>query len=306
MSTKRHLSGASIAVVLVGLWWTYRHEPVRSERDEPASSSSQSNRSAIAAIGRPPAIKVSQTISDRPGTTNAISATALLLGQATQSLDLSYEVFSKFTPSEVDYLNQCYRSRTNLLDRKDLTRVLCVIGNEETVQLFIRCLLDEQAGKVFREEDSELGRDPEVVLWSTITSLGVLASRHDSAFNFLKGAIRPEYWSAAINWQSQYGDDNVGLVTNWSIQALGNTGRAEARDILSGLLKNPPTPWPPGMPKQKQRTFEGAIFTAAYLLDLIDEVGMDNLRADHAPPLMVGFQQWSASEKGKKWLQMKH
>lgn len=306
MSKKRLFWGAFIVVVLVGLWRTYRHEPAFPEKAEPVGSISLSNHSAIAAIGRPPAIKALITVSDRVATSNVISASAMLLGQATQSLDLSYEVFSKFTPGDVDYLNHCYRSRTNLLDRRELTRVLGVVGNEETVRLFVRCLLNEQAGKSFKEEDTQIGRDPEVVLWTTVTSLGVLASRHDSAFEFLKRAIRPEYWSAAINWQSQFGDSNVGLMTDWAIQALGNTGRAEAREILAGLLRNPPTPWPPAGQNKRQRTFEGAIISAAYMLDRIEEVGgMANFNAGHGPPLMVGFQQWSASEKGKLWLQKK-
>lgn len=292
-------------VALVAFWGTFRPEPVLPDKGGIPKAAVNSNSAVSAAAGRPRATKIRQSVSTRAGFTNKISGQALLLGQATQAVGITYETFSKFTPQDVDYLNKCYRDRTNLLDRLELTRVLGVMGNEETVRLFIRCVLEEQNGKIFTEQDAQVGRNQELVLWSTVTSLGMLASRSDTAFDFLKRTIRPEYWSAAINWQSHYGDDSVGLMTNWAIQALGNTGRQEARLILTELLRNQPTPWPPGLPRNRQRTFEGAIISAAYMLDRIDELGMENFKAGKGLPGMVGFKEWRASEKAKPWLQNK-
>lgn len=123
----------------------------------------------------------------------------------------------------MNYLNECYRSRTNLVDRAELTTVLGKIGNEQTVAHFIHCLTAEQAGKVFNEKDHPFGHDPESVLFNPTAALGVLASRYDSAFEFLKQGVRPEFWDATIQWKSEKGPRTVGMMTSDTIEVLGSS-----------------------------------------------------------------------------------
>jgi hypothetical protein len=293
---------ATLLAAGVVLWLTMGHRSSVSGTDPLPVGKATTNSGWHAASSSQKKVKRR----DQPYDTSALSADALRLGQATQEVDLTYEVAAKFTAQDLAYLNECYRTRTNLVDRAELTRVLGMIGNEETVQLFIKCLTEEQAGKRFMEQAEDPNREPELVLWTTLTSLGLLASSHDSAFAFLKGTVRPEYWNATINWQSHHGHRSVGLMTNWAIQAIANSGRPEAREVLAELVQNSPTPWPPGFPKNHQRTFDGAIISAAYMLDRIEMVGgMDNFKAGHGPPMMTGFSEWRSSEKAKPWLQAK-
>lgn len=292
-------------VALIAFWVSFRPEPPHPDMGGLPKAVSNSNSTVSAAAGWPRATKIRQSASSRAGSTNEISEQALLLGQSTQAVGITYETFSKFTSRDVDYLNRCYRDRTNLLDRLELTRVLGVVGNEETVKIFIRCLMEEQAGKVLTDHDVDINLDPEFVLWATLTSLGVLASQFNSAFAYLKQGVRPEYWHTAINWQSYRGPSSPGLMANWAIQALGNTGRAEAREILLELFRNPPTPWPPGAPKSMQRTFEGAITSAAFRLDYIEQYGAEVAKSGKGPDPRFVYPVWEKSEKGKIWLQKK-
>lgn len=291
-----------IALVL----WSQREGVPRPEipanhgQSEAAPSTTQP-AGFTAAAGKPAKRQAKGAKSEAPQI--EISPAALQLGQATQALNLSYGVLAKFTAADVDYLNQCYRARTNPLDRMELTRVLAAIGNEETVQLFIHCLNEEQAGKVFKEQEAGIEQDPEFALWSTVTALGVLASKSDMAFEFLKRSVRPEYWNTAINWQSHRGDRSAGLMTDWAIQAVGNTGRREAREILTELLRNPPTPWPPSAPEARRRTFRSAIISAAFRLDYIEQYGQEVAKAGKGPDPRYAYPIWEKSEKGKVWLQ---
>lgn len=233
----------------------------------------------------------------------AISPLALQLGQATQMLNLSYESLAKLTPQDVDYLNQCYQSRTNLPDRAELTNVLGKIGNEQTVALFIHCLTEEHAGRVFNEMDHPFGQGPEMVLFNTAAALGVLSSRFDSAFEFLKQGVRPEFWESTIRWQSEKGPRTAGMMTAFTIDCLGSSGRDEVRVILADLLVHPPSQWPPGDPRG--RTFGGAIISGAFWLDYVQEHGVETYKAGHGPEIQSAYQRWRASERAKPWSQAK-
>lgn len=293
-------------VILATLLWVHHSDKAASDVSRRNNLSVPTKETHRPKTGNKTAARKSQRHSTTVITElvkSGITQEAFKLGQATQSVSISYEVFSKFTPDDVNYLNECYRSRTNISDRATLTTVLGKIGNEQTVSLFIHCLTAESAGKIFNKDDYLFGEDPETVLFNTTAALGVLSSRFDSAFQFLMRGVHPEFWDSNIQWRSEKGRDTVGMMTAITIDGLGSSGRDEARAILNELVKNPPTRWPPENPRG--RTFTGSIISGAFRLDFVQEHGIEAYRAGLCPSFLESYQQWKASEKAKPWLQAK-
>ncbi|MEQ2005844.1 MAG: hypothetical protein ABMA26_03515 [Limisphaerales bacterium] len=103
MFTKRSIWGVLLIVALFCFWWALSRRLNIPEGEEPLDPNTNDDQSASAAIRRPRATKGPRTIAANSGATNEISPPALLLGQATQSVGIAYEVFSKFTPKDVEY-----------------------------------------------------------------------------------------------------------------------------------------------------------------------------------------------------------
>ncbi len=214
-------------------------------------------------------------------------------------------ITSRLTTSDVTVLMQLYLQQTNLYEKNSLTWALALVGDEQTVELFKRVLTTDSPQGKLSAGYAKNTLDEESVLFGTVTALGLLAARHDSAYAFLKQGFDPWFWKKNIHWSSDRGADTVGILTSRSIQALGMTGRPDVLKLLLQLketsLRNTTDPNP------VTRTFEGAVMDAVFYNSIVQSDGVEGFRSWYFKPWTDVFDddgrraRYFSTPEGKAW-----
>jgi len=98
---------------------------------------------------------------------------------------------------------------------------LAYIGNVEVVTNFMRLLTNNFKGK-------EITLEEETTYLETIEALGLLASRYEAAYDFLKKGVTHAFWQTNTFFSSPGGYELPGQLIAASIRGLGYSGRPEA------------------------------------------------------------------------------
>ncbi len=197
-------------------------------------------------------------------------------------------------------LTDVYQQSTNLADRTSLTWALGMAGNEETVDLFRNTLTNEFKGRQLTSGKGESGNE-ESVMFETVKAMGLLAGRYDSALDFALQGTDPAYWATNANWTTSGGNNTVGLLTMYSIMAVGQSGREDVSDLLAqiagrDLINLTPKNVAGGM------TFEGSMMQAAYSNYYIQKYGLDDFQIDFIKMRQGKYwNEWSVTDDGKRW-----
>jgi hypothetical protein len=171
-------------------------------------------------------------------------------------------------------LLEAYRNTRKLNERSALVWVLAKVGGNETAKAFIFTLTEEFKGaKLVGDEGGSLGSE-EAVMQTIAGCLGLLATRSDVAWDYLKGATEPTFWQRIVGWNSSTGREIIGLMTASAIQSVGMANRDGVREILQKLKER--TPSDIAGPRFARRVFDGDIVQAAFYADLRQEKGDDD------------------------------
>ena len=225
-----------------------------------------------------------------------------------------WEELAGLLPKDLPQLKEAYRSTTNLLEKHAVTWALAFVGDEEAVQLFQKTLLADYAGKVLVGAEGGVGGDEAIMMEATIWALGLLANRHENAWEFLKQGTDPWFWKRNALWRSSYDYGTSGLLTTACIQGVGLSGRPEAEKLLETFKSQPlldPTESP-----EIARSFAGDVLQAAFYLSIIKSDGMDGFRRWFFQPAIDyvdkndRFTLWSSKpavqEKWGEWYEKKN
>ncbi len=132
------------------------------------------------------------------------------------------------TVADEDALLALYR-QSSMLDRSAVLRALGCVGTERTTRVFLDTLLNESSGASFTDNE-------EGILFLTVFTLGQLAQRDDHAYEFVSRMVTSKAWAEARNWQSpRVASEACEMLADFSIQAVGMSGRSEADALLQTL-----------------------------------------------------------------------
>jgi hypothetical protein len=200
-------------------------------------------------------------------------------------------------PEDVAVLLQTYEARTNVVDREALIWALGKVGDRRVVERFKQALLTDYSGATLTSREQTTYR-------AHILMLGVLGKDHESAFEFIKQGTSPLFWKATLRWQSATPAEPHVSCAGTCISALGLTGRPEVRLILEQLKTSDLSD--PSNTNPLRRSNEGAVVSAAYYLDAIEEIGRDKFLEQYYGPIDVApMMRWRTSEKARPWVEWK-
>jgi len=294
-----------IPVVLLAAWLFSQSPAAHVKRTTHTEASTGSRTGApVSNISGP--VQISRPNGESRQTGWPLGNTAPLIPDHVQFVLQSPAVFPRWefitglTEQDKELLVKLYRQTTNVLDRLAITWALAYVGDEEVVELFKESLLHQFAGRKLTVGFPDK-TDEENVLFDTVRALGLLATKYDSAYSFLKQGTDPWFWKANVAWSSNRGRDTVGILTGESIAAMGLSDKPETVNVINGL-KSMDLINRTGADDRKARNFAGAVVQAAFYYDVIQRHGMDCFRKN-----FVGeergrlWEEWKSSDTGKQW-----
>jgi hypothetical protein len=165
----------------------------------------------------------------------------------------------KLTPADKGILVQLYRQEPSIAKKRALTIALGFVGDEEVVEMFKHTLSDQYARRKLTTGTAET--DEELVMSTTVSALGFLANKSDSAYELLKQGANWKFWRDYCKFTPASGVDFYGLLSTRSIQAIGHSGRPDVTNALE-ILKT-------------QRPNDGAFVDAEFANDMIIGGGLE-------------------------------
>ena len=211
-----------------------------------------------------------------------------------------WNVVKTLSTNELRMLLQCYQQQTNLVKRRAMTIALGLAGEERAVEPFIHTVTSEFAGvrldTVGKNGPSEAG-----IMLTTIEMLGFLAAKSDRAFDFLKQAIDPLFWSRNMAWTTRDTVDEYGVMAGRSIASLSNSGRPSVAVILAQLRS---TDLNNSVDQRLdiRRANDGAVVDAAFLYDIMTKRGLDYVKSIYGNEAwMALWNEWQTTVNGKEW-----
>ena len=225
---------------------------------------------------------------------------ALLRGMPLPGSDLT----DKFNSDDEAQLLEAYRRTSKLTERSGLVWVLAHVGSEETAKAFIFTLTQEFKGaKLVADEGGTRGSEAGV-MQTIVDCMGLLATRSDTAWEYVKQGTEPSYWQQSVSWTSSTGGEIYGLLAASAIQSVGMANRPDVRQTIDNLKARPPLDV--GVPVSMRRVFDGDVMQAAFYADLREEKGDASFyrRLVDAPrdqfDASGDFGRWVAG-KGREW-----
>ena len=185
------------------------------------------------------------------------------------------DLLAKLSTKDQPVLMQLYLQSTNAFERNSLTMALGMIGDEEVVALFKNDLTQEPEWNSLPSGYPNKA-DAENALCNTVKAMGFLAAKYDSAYDFIKQSADLKFWRDQIPWANSLGSDTAGMLTSYSIGAIGQSGRPDVPQVLEQFKiwtmanqasENDPT----------ARTFSGSVVQAAFYYDVIQSHPIGNV-----------------------------
>ncbi len=192
----------------------------------------------------------------------------------------------KVSAADREPLLQRYAETRDLVKQRPLTWALGYVGDERAVEALKETLSRDRAKK-------EVSLEEEAALLETVLALGFLASHNDDAYRFVRQGVDLDRWQGLRTWASPRRDFSSNMLVYYSLQAIGISGRPEAREELLKLKERPPG---------YLYDFGSSIAQAAFHLDVIDEHGMDYFRAHYFTPGDRSLYKTWASGRGREWV----
>lgn len=208
---------------------------------------------------------------------------------------LHYDSFDELKPHHLPRLTAEHRAEKSIVGRTRHVLALAYVGDESTVQMFTHTLTNEFRGAHFGPfEESAVSRIHK--------ALGILASRHDSAYSFLLQGVELEFWKTNRHWKSWRdeivpGDAEAVLVED-CIAGLGISGRPEALEKLYSLRNHPE--------RYIQRQ-SSAVVDAAFDHDYVSRGDLKTRQIEIvSKSLMSDYRKWGMHGPGKEWKEWSH
>ena len=143
---------------------------------------------------------------------------------------------TNLTAADVEIMKRWYQQQgTNFMGKISLTMTLGYAGDEEVVEMFKYALFEEFASLRLISGGSEKINDEFVILRSTVTALGLLASKYDCAYDLIKQGTNPAFWDKQIRWKTPANYSTIRLLVSFCISSIGGTGRPDSLDFINYL-----------------------------------------------------------------------
>ena len=143
--------------------------------------------------------------------------------------NVSLHTVTNARPSDEEALVALHAS-SEVRDKTALTWALAFVGDPDAVVKLMGFLTNKVGKAALSQADEDLRI-------ATVEALGLLATRYEAPFLFLKKGADPEYWKDRNFWISPRGSEGARLLALASVRALGLSGRPEARLELLSLRK---------------------------------------------------------------------
>jgi hypothetical protein len=214
----------------------------------------------------------------------------------------SFSSLSALVPEDRTVLVEFYRKQTNLWQLRALTAALGFVGNDEVSNMLIETLTRDYYGIRLTSGYPE-STDEESVLVDTVHALGFLAHHSDPAYSFVKQGADQEFWKQRISWSSGRGRETVGALVSASIQAVGQSGRADVPQFLQ-QLKEKDMVNRTGDNDNLSRVWTGDVIDAAFFDHLIRTRGYTNFRSIlFSEERHSLWRIWIRTDEGQRWLE---
>jgi hypothetical protein len=129
--------------------------------------------------------------------------------------------------SDLPALLDRYATTTNIIEKQRLTWALAGIGDGQVVAQFMGLLTNKIRDRVLSTEEEDLRL-------ITLQSLGLLAQRYEPPMSLFRKGLSADWWYFRTNWVSSRPlHETAARLAVSTIQALGNSGRQEATDMLN-------------------------------------------------------------------------
>jgi len=143
-------------------------------------------------------------------------------------------------------------------------------------------------------EQQELEITDETVLHDTLQAMGFASTRDKRAYDFLLRGTDPSFWRSKRTWKSTRGAHATHMLVAYSIQAIGLSGRPEAKDDVRDFKKR------------------DAVFLHDHGGDIVQAVFNQHLRRSRGEAglkeyLLTAeddslFNEWSITPEGRSWI----
>jgi hypothetical protein len=218
-----------------------------------------------------------------------------------------WNAISKLTPADKTILLRLYRQEPTLARKKQIIIALGLIGDEEVVDVFKQALSDEYAGRKLTAGRDE--NDEELVMNTTVSVMGFLANKSDTAYELLKKGVDPKFWKDYCKFIPANDPRFYGTLAGDAIKAIGRSGRPDVTNFLESLK---PLPLVNDLDKSIMRmSFVGAVFDSAFANAMITQRGVDYYKflyfnLDNRLQVMAEWQKQGIGLEWDKWYQKKN
>jgi len=235
-NTKALVVGSAGALML-GLWWAVHRAPAPVGEHSAASSEAVPvqhlvllrpaiDRGAATSVAAPSSVAVvEQPTNGRPAVQRPLWVEVLLTNGAA-TIPYDQLVAQPLSEQALDSLARRYGElpARPFRNRFGIARALAYVGDERVVGLFRETLFNEHQAVRFPQAE------PHPVT-GLVVLMGHLASRSDTALDFLRLGLEEDCWQSNVTWTIE-GASPAGLLVDSTIRALALSGREEAWSLV--------------------------------------------------------------------------
>jgi hypothetical protein len=207
------------------------------------------------------------------------------------------ELLVRARPEDRNWLLRRFHRCSLPMDKVPYAWLLAYIGDDEGSRA-LEATFRGKPGEPRFEFDEMNG------FLSMIQAMGVMAQTNQAAFDFLKKAIRPEWWRKERKWRVKEDEPAVTpMLVAKAMAALGLTGRKEAEEMVLELRRDERRYVFPEDPKRFAH-FRTGIYMAKLYLEVSKRMGLRAFREGLFGPEFKRLSlAWRLSPEGLEWLE---